>query len=46
VRAIVHDPEAGLRMSEVPEPEPEPHEVPRDLRERRITGTAVLEIGG
>ncbi|MFC7619775.1 zinc-binding dehydrogenase [Microlunatus sp. GCM10028923] len=32
MRAIVHDPAAGLRMSEAPEPEPEPHQVLIDVR--------------
>jgi NADPH2:quinone reductase len=32
VRAIVHDPVADLRMSDVPEPEPAPHEVLIEVR--------------
>ena len=32
MRAIVHDPTTGLRMSEVPEPEPAPDQVLIDVR--------------
>jgi len=41
MRAIVHDP-AGLRLADVPDPEPAPHEL---RLERRIVGRAVMEIG-
>ncbi|OLT06384.1 hypothetical protein BJF90_16400 [Pseudonocardia sp. CNS-004] len=32
MRAIVHDPAAGLRLSDVPDPEPRPHEVLIEVR--------------
>ncbi len=32
MRAIVHDPAADLRMSDVPDPEPAPHEVLLEVR--------------